>query len=162
MYLSLAAVIVVGVMGIQAVARRQSVALFVMVAIGFGLLTVWRNEDYRSAVAFWGDTVAKRPKNYGARNNLAIALEQTGQIEEAIKQLREAVRLRPDSEVLHNNLGNALFHAGQFAEAVEEYEQALQIKPDFAEAHYSLGVTLARTGRIALLRGTPPPRGDKP
>jgi len=149
MYLSLAAVIIFGVIGIRALARRQSMVIFAVVAIGFGSLTVLRNEDYRSAVAFWDDAVAKRPENYGAHNNFGIALQDAGRIEEAIHQLEEAVRLQPGSEVLHYNLGNALFHGGRFEEAIDQYDDALQLKPEFAEAHYSMGVTLARTRRTA-------------
>ncbi|MGH9593896.1 MAG: tetratricopeptide repeat protein, partial [Bryobacteraceae bacterium] len=147
MYLPLAAVIILGVMGVRALVRRQSVVVFAVVAITFGFLTMLRNEDYRSAIAFWDDAVMKRPGNYGAHNNLGVALQEAGRMDEAIQQLQEAVRLRPGSDVLHYNLGNALFHGGHFEAAVGQYEEALRIKPEFAEAHYSLGVTLARTGR---------------
>ena len=43
--------------------------------LAFVALTCRRNEDYRSAVALWGDTVAKRPRNALAHEMLGQALD---------------------------------------------------------------------------------------
>ena len=149
MYLPLAAVIVLGVMGIHALVGRRTVAVVAVLAVGLGFLTVQRNEDYRSELAIWADTVAKRPENPRAHNNLGKALGQAGRIPEAIEHLERALRIKPDDNAeAHNNLGNALRQAGKIEEAIGHYEQALWIGPDFAEAHYNLGIALAQVGKI--------------
>jgi protein O-mannosyl-transferase len=148
MYLSLAAVVALVVLGLYSLAGRRSLAVFVLVAIGFGFLTTRRNEDYRSEIAFWEDTVAKRPENYGAHNNLGIGLGRSGKLEEAMVHFEQALRLKPDYAEAHCNLGAALRQAGRVTEAIEQLEQALRLKPDYAAAHHELGLALEQAGRV--------------
>jgi tetratricopeptide (TPR) repeat protein len=148
MYLPLAAVVVLGVMGIYALAGRRSVPVFLVLAFVLGVLTVQRNEDYRSDIAIWGDTVAKRPENPRAHNTLGVTLAQLGKVPEAIGHYEQALQIKPDYAEAYYNLGLALSRIGKIQAAIEQYEQALRIKPDFAEAHCSLGNALAQVGRI--------------
>jgi hypothetical protein len=74
MYLPLAAVVVLGVMGIHALIGRRTVAVVVVLAIALGFLTVQRNQDYRGNTAIWLDTVNKRPNNPRAHYCLGFAL----------------------------------------------------------------------------------------
>jgi tetratricopeptide (TPR) repeat protein len=77
-----------------------------------------------------------------AHNNLGFVLVDKGQLQEAIAEYREAIRLKPDYAQAHNNLGFALLDKGQFEEAIAEYREAIRLKPDYAEAHYNLGNAL--------------------
>ena len=138
MYLPLAAVVVLGVSAVYALLGRRSVAVFGVLAILLGFFTSQRNEDYRSEVSIWSDTVAKRPDNARAHNDLGVALGQVGRLEEAIGQCEEALRLKPDYAEAHVNLGVALIHLGRVQEAMAQWEQALRIKPDYAEAQSNL------------------------
>lgn len=118
------------------------------VALGLGasvlaLLTIRRNRDYRSEVAIWEDTVEKRPRNHRARTNLGVALGKLGRNNEALEQLREALRLQPDYAQAANNLGNALAMLGQRQDALVYYRRAIRCKPRYAEAYNNLGATLA-------------------
>jgi tetratricopeptide (TPR) repeat protein len=83
-----------------------------------------------------------------AQNNLGMALQQAGQMQEAIEDWEQAVRLNPDYAEPHSNLGNGLLRTGRLSEAVGQYEQALRIKPDYAETHNNLAVALFRLGRV--------------
>jgi tetratricopeptide (TPR) repeat protein len=148
MYLSLAAVIVPAVMGIHAWFGRRTVAVAAVLAIALGVLTWRRNQDYRSDIAIWQDTVVKCPQNSRAHNNLATALGLVGRIPEAIEHLQQALRIKPDYAEAHNNLGNALIGSGRIPEAIKHLEQALQINPHYAEAHCNLGVALRQAGKI--------------
>ena len=75
-------------------------------ALALGLLTARRNEDYRSELAIWSDTVAKRPDNERAHSNLGVAWSKIpGRLNDAIAQYEEALRLKPDYAEAHNNLG---------------------------------------------------------
>ena len=148
MYLALAAVVVLVVMGIHALAGRRTVIVMAVLAVGLGLVTVQRNQDYRSEIAIWADTVAKRPENSRGRCNLGVALVRAGRVEEAIGHLEQALRINPDGAEVHCDLGFALAQAGRIPEAITQYEQALRIKPDYAKAHSDLGVALAQVGRI--------------
>ena len=80
LYLPLAAVVAIVVIGIHALAGRRSMPVFLVLAVGLGFLTVQRNQDYRSQIAIWGDTVAKRPQNPRAQYSLGTVLAQVGRI----------------------------------------------------------------------------------
>jgi Flp pilus assembly protein TadD len=151
MYLPLAAVMTLVVMGIHAAVRRQRWVVFALLALGLGILTVRRNEDYRSELTIWSDTVAKRPDNERAHNNLGNAWAQMpGRLNDAIAQFEEVLRLKPDHAEAHNNLGLAWSQVpGRLNDAIAQYEEALRLKPDYAEAHNNLGVVFAQTpGRL--------------
>ena len=55
-----------------------------------------------------------------------------GQIDEAIRQYQEAIRLKPDDALAHNNLGIALVRRGQIDEAISQLG-GHPPKPDSAE-----------------------------
>lgn len=151
MYLALIPIVVLSVFGIYRWLGR--VALPVSLALGaflFGL-TLQRNEQYRSNLSLWGDTVAQKPSNPWAHVNLGIALENIpGRLNEAIAQYEEAIRLMPNYANAHNNLGGALEKIpGRLNDAIAQCEEALRLKPDYADAHSNLGSALEQIpGRL--------------
>ncbi|HSY54306.1 MAG TPA: tetratricopeptide repeat protein [Opitutaceae bacterium] len=144
LYLSMAAVVAVGVLGLYRLAGRRGLLVCVAAAVGLGWLSVQRNQDYRSELAIWSDTVAKRPDNARAFYNLGNALvKMPNRIPEAITAYEAALRIKPDYAEACYNLGNALLGVpGRLSDAIAEFQAALRIKPDYAEAHYNLGVAL--------------------
>jgi len=155
MYLPLAAVITLGVLGLYALIGPRSLIVFAVAAVGLGWMTTQRNKDYRSELAIWSDTAAKRPGNERAHSNLGVILASIpGQLPESIRHLETAVRLKPDFADAHYNLGASLGQAGRMPEAIVQLEAALQLKPDYAEAHNSLGSALANIpGRMPEAMG---------
>ena len=124
--------------------------LLVVIAFALGTLTYQRNQDYRSPLSIWQDTVAKAPDNARAHNNLgAILFFQHRKVDEAIAHYRKALELVPQYDLAHDNLGNALWHLGKNEEAVFHYQQALQINPRLADVYNNYGLLLQGQGRIA-------------
>jgi tetratricopeptide (TPR) repeat protein len=148
MYLPLAAVVTLVVLGGHALLGRRSVAVFLALAVGLGFLTARRNEDYRTELSIWNDTISKCPNNARAYCNLGLALLHTGKVREAIDYYEQSLQLDPYSAVGHNNLGNALRRVGRVDEAISQYEQAVRLDPELAAAHYDLAVTLKQVGRV--------------
>jgi tetratricopeptide (TPR) repeat protein len=155
MYLPLAAVVTLTVVGAVALGKRllnqqQGIMLGCVaggsVAALLTLLTIQRNRDYGSELLIWQDTVEKRPANARARTHLGIALAHVGRLDDAIGQCKEAVRLNPHYADGQINLGFVLFHLGRLQEAIGHYEQALRIQPECAEAHNNLANALAQLG----------------
>jgi tetratricopeptide (TPR) repeat protein len=143
-YLSLAAVIGLFVLGLYAWVGRRSLVVFAAVAVGLGWLTIQRNQDYGSELAIWSDTVAKRPDNAWARSNLGTVLQEIpGRLPDAIAEYKAALQINPALAETHYDLGLALARLpGRLPDAIAEYRSALRINSNLAEAHYSLGCAL--------------------
>ena len=142
MYLSLAAVVLLVMLAGDRWIGRRAHGLWAVLALALGFATVARNADYRSELALYTDTVAKRPDNPYARYNLGKALAEAGRYAEAVVHDREAVRLRPQLVGAQYNLANALAELGRLAEARVHYLAAVTLKPDYAKAHFNLGNVL--------------------
>ncbi len=65
-----------------------------------------------------------------AANNLGLVLLGLGRTDEAIRQLREAVKLNSCSPKYHKSLSTGLAHQGQFEAALAEFRVARQWQPD--------------------------------
>ena len=148
MYLPLAALIALIAAGVSARCGRRGVVALLALAGGLGCLTGSRNTVYRDARSLWADTVARRPGNDRAHNNLANALVDDGLIADAIAHYETALRIKPDYPEAHSNLGNALLKAGRVADSIAECQAALKLEPNYAKAHNNLGNALLEAGRI--------------
>lgn len=149
MYLPLAAVVAAVVLAAHAWLGRRFWPLCAIAAIGLGGLTVARNRDYRSHLALWTDTVAKRPDNPRAHEGLAEAFTELNRLDEAIAEQTEATRLKPDEPTYHYNVALLLARAGRTDEAIRRYEISLRLKPDEPHAQNNLAVALVQAGRLA-------------
>lgn len=156
LYLPLAAVITLVIIGAHRLLvghrqARQRPALWWFVpgavAVALCALTIRRNQDYRSELVLYRDTVAKRPGNAFAHYNLGKLLDESGAREAAIASYREAIRLEPTRSSPYNNLGKTLADLGRVTEAVEQYQAALRLNPAYGRAHYNLGAALLRLDR---------------
>jgi len=63
---------------------------------------------------------------------------QQGQLDEAVQQFKEALRLNPAYAQAYINLGRALVRLGRKDEAVQDFEEALRLKPNSDEAKQQL------------------------
>jgi tetratricopeptide (TPR) repeat protein len=121
MYLALADVITLLVLGVHAWGGRRALVAWCALALGLGWLTVSRNEDYRTELSIWGDTAAKRPRNPWVQTNLGMALYDQGKAAESIRYFERSLKLGTDDAGPHNNLGLAMAKLGRLPEAVEQY-----------------------------------------
>lgn len=160
MHLPLAAVVVLVVLGLHRLARRllprsehgaQALGALAGLAlvVPLGVLTIRRNQVYRSELALWEDTVAQRPENPGARNNLGRALARLGRFDEAVQQFSSALALPdcPPDALL--NLGNVLTDLGRLDQAAAHFQQVLLRLPGSPKAHEGLAAVYMRQERWA-------------
>ena len=146
MYLPLAAVITLGVVGLHGLIGRHGLIAATVLAVMFGALTIRRNADYRSALSIWTDTVAKCPDNARAFGGLGGALLQAGRAAEAIQCYERALQLNP--KLPDYGLGAALLQVGRAAEVIPIYERALRLNPELPDVCSDLGNALADVGRV--------------
>jgi protein O-mannosyl-transferase len=131
-------------------ARRQmliaGVAGLVLTALGVGAF----NQTYywRDSERLWRRDLACAPESPVARNGLGLALFNKGREDEAMAELRKALKLDPNFQEARNNLGIVLAKKGQTDEAIDQFELAIKLRPKNAGSHNNLGSALASERRM--------------
>ena len=151
MYLPVAGVIALVVLGLYEVWRRMPRAALIAAAavvILFARMTYARNADYQDYDRIWSATIAERPHNARARNNYATSLLMKGRYAEAEPHLRVAVEEKPSFAEAEANLGVALSAQGRLDEGAAHLRRAIDIEPTYVSAHRNLGETYAMQNRL--------------
>lgn len=146
MYLSLAALIVVGTIAATHLFGVRIRLLLACLALASIVLTAHRNLAYRTHYSLWADTVSKRPDNARAHNGLAEAYAELNRRPDELRHRAEAVRLNPLESHYHYNYGIALAEAGRQREAKIQYETALRLEPQEPRIHNNLALVLDHLG----------------
>lgn len=79
-------------------------------------------------------------------SRLGRALQQKGDLADALVSYRSAVRLSPGEAKHHNNEGAVLAALARYTEAESAYRNAVSARPDYARPHHNLGDLYAATG----------------
>ena len=172
MYLPLASVVVLAVMGAyellqrleqqrsakQRTTRRETAAarvprglamsLIGLTVIALGATTIVRNRDYRSGEAIWKTVIRARPENGRGHSGLANVLLKQGRPLDALPHYETALRLRPRHYETISNLGLALGRLNRYEEAVAQHQRAVEIKQDDPRLRARLALTFGRMGQL--------------
>ena len=149
MYLPLAAIVVLAVIGSYALAGRKGMIVTTLMAVALMVVTVKRNEDYASAISICEDTVAKRPDNARAMALLADYCRRAGRLTEARTWLERSLEIQPGVQPVLNNLGNVWQELGDPGKAVECFKAALALGPGDVQTMNNLGNALMLAGQTA-------------
>jgi tetratricopeptide (TPR) repeat protein len=141
------------VFGVQHLAARSAriksllpvIAGLVLVLIVVRLEAQLRH--WRSTETLFRHTLSVTRNNDKAHLNLGITLAQQGRTEEALVELREALRLDSSRYQLHYNIGCLLGKLGQAAEALAEFREAIRSDSKFAAWHCAAGNELLVLGK---------------
>ena len=107
----------------------------------------WLQAGYwRNSLTLWTHCVGVTRDNILARISLGNALQRAGQINEAMEQYREVLRLDPNQEHANLDLGAALAMTGQLQEATNCFARALRSRPDWSGTHLNLARALFELG----------------
>jgi tetratricopeptide (TPR) repeat protein len=108
-----------------------------------------RLNDTAGAIEAFRRALRLDPLLTEARVNLSRTLQQTGQTEEARRELAEIRRINEEKARASQAMvavETAMGHAnqGDFAAALRQLRDAVKLSPRFAEAHYQLALALRR------------------
>jgi tetratricopeptide (TPR) repeat protein len=116
-----------------------------LVLMRISLLQVRHWENSRT---IFEHTLSVTTRNYLAHNNLGLALEEQGKIDEAFEQYLESLDVYPHFMDAINNMANLLQKNDRTKEAIKYYQEALKIFPGYLEMQNNLGLALQKEGRI--------------
>jgi tetratricopeptide (TPR) repeat protein len=101
--------------------------------------------DYQECVKAYGEVLARYPADTTAHNQRAVCFARLRNMREAMREMREAVRILPKRVVLRSNLALFAAYAGEF-EPTEQEVRALEEPDDQAIA----ALALSQLGRGLL------------
>ena len=108
------------------------------------LVDSYKKHDLGVLIAHQEFVVQQDPTDAKARHVLGSQFRAVGRLDDAMGQLREAVRLDPEFASAYETIGSVMEDAGNFDAAVGAYRKAISVDPGDAGAHL----------RLALLFGT--------
>jgi tetratricopeptide (TPR) repeat protein len=91
--------------------------------------------------------LARDPDSPLPMEDLAYALERSGDLAGAETSYRQAASLRPHDGPVRRDLGGVLYRQGKYAEAEKALREAISFRPRDADAHEILSQVLERLGR---------------
>lgn len=94
---------------------------------------------YQSAVPAYERAVRLDPKEFRWRYYLALSLEKTGQLDQALSALTDGLKIHPDYFPAVLKRGELLFKLGRFSESAATLEPILARNPDSPQVLYFLG-----------------------
>ena len=116
--------------------------------LGFALLG--QQPPSADAIRYLTAAVALRPDSPGMRLNLAMALVEIRQIDQAMETYQSTIRLAPKYGAAHYSLGRLYMQKSRWDEAITALQAAAELMPErqSGEAHTYLGVCFENVGRV--------------
>jgi tetratricopeptide (TPR) repeat protein len=169
LYLPSAGAAIVAAVAVERLASgRRRVALLSWwtcgaLAVVFSVMSVSRAAVWRSGLSLWSDCVRKSPNVAFVHFNLALALEESGARDEAIREYRTTLAQDGRNVEALNNLGILLAQSNRLNEAIRLFSTALRIRPDDAEVRINLAHAYELAGQEAEAgrQGTLPEAGGR-
>lgn len=97
------------------------------------------------------------PDDWDMRFNYASLLRTSGQLQDALEQYKELVRIAPNNPFNYIDIATTYDELGNFTEALHNYEQAFKLDPSWKtnqNINNEYGMTLFRAGDEAKARET--------
>lgn len=111
-------------------------------------------EQYESAAVCYRRAHLLEPGSFRWLFYLGWVQAAQGMHEDAVRTLREAIRMNPDYVPARLALADSLFSIGNWEESQDIYLAISEAHPDNAEAHYGLGRARAARGDLAGARSS--------
>jgi tetratricopeptide (TPR) repeat protein len=153
-YIPLIGIFIIVSWGMADLARRKRLArpmvAFAATTVACFSLLAWHQVAYwRSSATLWRHAVEATEGSALAHGNLGVALLEEGNVDGAIPEFEEALRLDPEHTSSHSNLGMVLLHKGRADAAIPHLRQAVRLAPTVAAPHMNLGLAYIHRGEGA-------------
>ena len=99
------------------------------------------------AVSYYKETMNMNPAHYATHYNLALVLQEKGDLDQALASYDNALKFAgkaTDLRDIYNNIGNLYNRLELYNEAIVYYEKSLSIDPGYTVAANNLKLTRRR------------------
>jgi tetratricopeptide (TPR) repeat protein len=153
-YIPSLGVLILAIWGANELTRHWRYRMIALSAVGLAAVVLCLGLT-RQQLGYWHDSeallrhaLAVTENNSLVHNTLGNALMDKNQINEAISEYQEAVRLAPGYAEARLHLGVALGMKGQLDEAISQFQEVIRLEPDDVDARYDLGTALYNKGQM--------------
>jgi len=123
---------------------RIAVVIALALIAFYAMRTFFRNNDWVDEITIGRKTLEARASGAWGMTTLGQNYLESGNYEEAIKYLEDAVAHAPEYDLAYNLLGTAYYKTGRYGEAAKAFTKALRINRYFSvTTHDMLGVSYA-------------------
>jgi tetratricopeptide (TPR) repeat protein len=129
------------------VEEPTALGLYLLAGLDLRLATGKDDSRVAEALDLAQRCAAAAPGSAPVKYMLGWAQCSLARCDEAITELKDAVRLDPQSALPHNGLGIAYDRLERYSEAIAEYQAAIRLDPRFATPHSNLGDTYSSLER---------------
>ncbi|HZL44458.1 MAG TPA: tetratricopeptide repeat protein [Verrucomicrobiae bacterium] len=105
-------------------------------------ITRFQVSQWKNSLDLFTYAIRSTTNNYVAENNLALALMDRGEMDQAGKHLARALEIRPDYAEALSNMGLVLLRQGKVDDGIARYRAAALNQPRDPELHHNLACAL--------------------
>ena len=139
----------------KAIARARDLRLEALAAddtvgdvhTSLGVTCLYWEDDFETAGMELKRGAELAPGRADGRRHFGAWLKIAGRLDEAIREMREAVRLAPEAPFMRVGLADVLMAHGRYGEAIEPLREALRLAPRYDAALERLEMSCHRAGR---------------
>jgi len=130
------------------VIRKKILFPVAIAALAIMAIFVWQQCGYwKNSINLFSHTLQATKDNALAHENLAAALIDKGNNEEAIEHCNMAIRMNPVRAISYNDRGTAYVRLGQHQLAIEDFNKAISLDPNYFKAYNNRGLVYAMLGQ---------------
>ncbi len=118
--------------------------ILVCIITFYSYVVITRNNDWKDHSTLWAKTLSQSPGSTRAHTNIGLDYLNAGQIDTALAEFQEAVRLFPKNTVAWANMGDAYLRKGDFEKALEACKKSIEIDNANIVAYNNMGIAYAK------------------
>ncbi len=113
--------------------------VFTIILMALCLLTINRNEVWKTEIGFWEDNAVKTPHNRTVQFALARAYDRKNNYARAIDHYHKTIEISPENPLAYNNLGVVYLKLKRDGLALENFQKAIALDPGAPAAYNNIG-----------------------
>jgi hypothetical protein len=131
--------------------KRFAIGLtFLIIVPALGIITMRQVKLWKNSITLFTHAIEVTQDNYLAYNNLGVAFEKTGRINEAIGLYEKALKVDSCYADANYNIAVAMVESNKIDDAIHYYKKVLEIRPDDLKAINNLAGAYFNKNEFAL------------